>query len=256
MVGSTESALDVIRTCRAIRRYTTEDVSDRDVADLIDAGIRAPSGGNAQNWRFIVVRDHAVKAALAAEVRRGTRWKITVDQQRIAAMRQANELGSEDEERFERGLAAFRHLADHYEETPVLICVCALTDQSTRRATGTLISIRSAIREYGVVGTLRFAAAGRRNIEQGLWAAAYPAVQNILLAARAKGLGAVLTTPHLLAPPRRIESILGLPKRVKLAAIIPVGHPRGRFGPVARAPIGRFVFEDRFGQEWVSAGRA
>ncbi len=255
MGASTESALEVIRTCRAMRRYTTEDVSRQDVYDLIDAGIRAPSGSNAQNWRFIVVRDMTVKKALASEVRKGTRWKINVDERRIAAMRKANELSSVDAERFERGAAAFRHLADHYEDTPVLICVCAVMDEATRRSTATLASIRTAIHEYGIVGTLKFAAAGRKIMEQSMWAAAYPAVQNILLAARAKGLGAVLTAPHFLAPPGRIERILDLPRGVKLAAIIPVGHPSGRFGPVTRAPIDRFVYEDRYGKELIPAVR-
>ena len=61
--------------------------------------------------------------------------------------------------------------------------------------------MRRALEEFGVLGTLRFAVYGSRISDQAMWAAGYPAVQNILLAARAKGLGALLTAPHFLNPP-------------------------------------------------------
>jgi nitroreductase len=60
------------------------------------------------------------------------------------------------------------------------------------------------------------------------------------------GLGAVLTTPQLLGPPRRFEKILGLPNGVDLAAVVPIGYPKGKFGPVRRMPPR--VFKDRYGQ--------
>jgi nitroreductase len=213
----------------------------------VDAAIRAPSGGNAQSWRFIVVRDSEVKRRLAKEVRKGTGWKITVDERRIEAARRAGDITGEEEARARRGLAVFEALGKHFEQIPVLICVCVEPDLSTKAASASWPSVRRALREYGVVGMFRFVAAGSRLAEQGMWASGYPAVQNLLLAARAKGLGAVLTAPHLLGPPGRFERILELPKGVGLAAIIPIGYPKGRFGPVRRRPVEEFMFRDRYG---------
>jgi nitroreductase len=244
---SEESIFEVMYTCRAIRSYTSEDVPEATVLELIDAAIRAPSGGNAQNWRFVVVRDPEVKRELGDEVRKRTGWKATVDSMRIEMARREGLLSEEDEERARSSLATFSQFGDRFEEVPVLICVCVEPDTSTGRAVVSRASIRRALAEFGVLGTLRLAVSGSRISDQAMWASGYPAVQNILLAARAKGLGALLTTPHLLGPPGRVERILGLPKGVKLAAIIPVGHPRGRFGPVRRRPVEGFVFRDHYG---------
>ncbi len=245
--GSDGSVFDIMYTCRAMRRFTPQEVPEGLVVELLDAAIRAPSGGDAQNWRFVVVRDPGVKRELGAEVRKGTRWKITVDDLRIKARHRAGEIDQEADARFRRGLAAFNELGERFERIPVLICVCVEPDVSTKRAAASWPSIRSALREYGALGTLRFVAAGSGLSEQALWATGYPAVQNILLAARAKGLGAVLTAPHLLGPPGRFERILSLPRGVGVAAIIPIGHPEGRFGPVRRRPVEDFIYRDSYG---------
>ena len=244
-----ESVFDVMYTCRAMRRFANQDVPDSTVLELLDAAIRAPSGGNAQNWRFIMIRDRGVKRALGEEVRKRTRWKSTVDDLRIRAGRRTGILsGPEEEARARRGLNAFIAFGESFEEIPVLICVCVEPDKSTGRAAGSWPAIQSAIREFGFLGTLRFLGSGSRLAEQGMWATGYPAVQNILLAARAKGLAALLTTPHILGPPGRVERILGLPKGVGLAAIIPIGYPKGRFGPVRRRPVEEFVYRDTYGE--------
>ena len=75
----------------------------------------------------------------------------------------------------------------------------------------------------------------------------YPAVQNMLLAARALGLGATLTTLHLVFE-KEAEAALGLPSNVHSYALLPIGYPMGRFGPVRRVPLADVVFEDRWGQ--------
>jgi nitroreductase len=73
----------------------------------------------------------------------------------------------------------------------------------------------------------------------------YPAVQNLLLAARAHGLGANITIWHI---PREddVKAILGIPKHVHTYALIPVGYPRGRFGPVRRRPVADVIHRDRW----------
>jgi nitroreductase len=75
----------------------------------------------------------------------------------------------------------------------------------------------------------------------------YPAVQNMLLAARALGLGATLTTLYLQFE-KEAEAPLGLPPNVHSYALSPIGYPMGRFGPVRRVPLAEVVFEDRWGQ--------
>ena len=83
------------------------------------------------------------------------------------------------------------------------------------------------------------------------WAGAsiYPAVQNMLLAARALGLGATLTTRHLLYE-AETEAALGLPPGVHSYAILPIGYPMGHFGPVGRGKLEEIVFQDRWGQSY------
>jgi nitroreductase len=77
----------------------------------------------------------------------------------------------------------------------------------------------------------------------------YPAVQNMLLAARALGLGATLTTLYLNFE-KEVEAVLGLPPDVHSYALLPIGYPMGRFGPVRRVPIADVVYEDQWGQPY------
>jgi nitroreductase len=81
--------------------------------------------------------------------------------------------------------------------------------------------------------------------EQFTWSALYPAAQNILLAARALGLGTVFTTMHMTAEPT-VREVLGIPDHIKIAAMIPVGWPEGNFGPVNRRPVEDFVHRNRW----------
>jgi nitroreductase len=80
-------------------------------------------------------------------------------------------------------------------------------------------------------------------------ASIYPAVQNMLLAARALGLGATLTTRHLLYE-KETEAALGLPPGVHSYAILPIGYPMGNFGPVGRGPLKEIVYQDHWGQPY------
>ena len=81
--------------------------------------------------------------------------------------------------------------------------------------------------------------------EQFTWSALYPAAQNILLAARALGLGTTFTTMHMTAEPT-VREVLGLPDEIKIAAMIPMGWPDAKFGPVTRRPLADFVHRNRW----------
>jgi nitroreductase len=81
-------------------------------------------------------------------------------------------------------------------------------------------------------------------------ASIYPAVQNMLLAARALGLGSTLTTRHMVHGVE-VDDIFGLPADVKSFAILPIGYPEGRFGPVSRQPLDRFAYREAWGRPFV-----
>ena len=120
-------------------------------------------------------------------------------------------------ERYARQHAAVQYLTDHFHEAPVWIVACI---------------------EDGSAQPTRWSGAS-----------IYPAVQNMLLAARALGLGSTLTTRHLLHE-REAEEALGLPPGVHSYAILPIGYPLGRFGPVGRGELGEIVFLDRWGEPY------
>ena len=82
-------------------------------------------------------------------------------------------------------------------------------------------------------------------------ASIYPAVQNMLLAARALGLGSTLTTRHMVYG-GEVDAIFGLPEGVKSFAILPIGYPEGRFGPVSRGPLDEFAHRESWGRPFVT----
>jgi nitroreductase len=118
-------------------------------------------------------------------------------------------------DRFLRFLDAAEYLAAHIHEAPVWI-VPYLEGGTPSRTSGSSI---------------------------------YPAVQNMLLAARALGLGATLTTLYLQFE-KEAEAALGLPPNVHSYALLPIGYPIGRFGPVRRVPLADVVYEDQWGQRY------
>jgi nitroreductase len=200
---------EIVGSTRSMRRLKPDPVPDELIRRILDAAICAPSGGNMQRWRFIVVKDPAVKNAVAGYYRRA--WHEQVGPR----YRAAAPAPGMDAAAFQRTMDAAQYLADHLHEAPVWIVACLDTGA---------------------------AAPGRT-----AGASIYPAVQNMLLAARGLGLGATLTTLYL-AFEKEVEAALGLPEGVHSYALLPIGYPRGRFGPVRRAALGDVVYRDRWGQ--------
>jgi nitroreductase len=85
--------------------------------------------------------------------------------------------------------------------------------------------------------------------EQVRGSSIYPAVQNIILACRALGLGTVITTNHILYE-GHVRQILGLPDDVFTFALMPIGYPLGKYGPLSRRPVSEVAFADRWGEPW------
>jgi nitroreductase len=178
------------------------------IRKILEAGT-APSGGNMQRWRFLVIRDPEIKKSVGAYYKRA--W----DEVASPRYRAGEPAPGTNPERFSRMLDAAQYLADHIHEAPVWIVPCMQGANPTRTAGSSI----------------------------------YPAVQNMLLAARALGLGATLTTLYLNFE-KEVEAALGLPPDVHSYALIPIGYPMGRFGPVRRAPLADVIYGDKWGQPY------
>ena len=220
---------EAIHTARAIRRLTDEPVPEALITRVLDAAIRAPTGGNAQNWFFLVVRDAARRQALGAVYRKASDEvsAIYAARGRPAHMTEA---------KFQRFIAAGAYLWDHLGDAPVLLVPCL------------------ARREMPPRDALPKAVADRYEVhlayqEQIRGASIYPAVQNIVLACRGLGLGTVITTNHILYEDD-VRAVLGIPADIATFALMPVGFPRGNYGPVVRRPLSDVVFADHWGNRW------
>jgi nitroreductase len=202
---------DIIHTTRAMRRLKPDPVPDDLVRKILEAGVAAANGGNYQRWRFLVIKDTAVKKAVQLWYKKafdevvGPRYASSPPPPGISA------------EKYARQHHAVEHLTEHFHEAPVWIVACLDEGKNTPSRTS--------------------------------GASIYPAVQNMLLAARALGLGSTLTTRHLLYA-KEAEAALGLPEGVHSYAILPIGWPMGKFGPVGRTRLEDVVFNERWGQPY------
>jgi len=200
---------EVIETQRSIRRLKPDPVDDALVIRLIELALKAPTGSNAQNWEFVVVKDRAVKERLARLNRAAFRIYGGIG-------RRANR----DRPAMLRILDAVTWQAEHFAETPVVIVACL-------RGMRLPFPPLAASSYYGSI---------------------YPSVQNLLLSARAAGLGAgVITLP--LWSTFLARRALGLPYNVTPCAVVPLGWPRGRYGPTTRRPAGEVIHVDRYGNQ-------
>jgi nitroreductase len=201
---------EIMQTTRAMRRLKPDPVPDALIVKILEAGSCAANGGNTQRWRFLVVKDPAIKKAVQVFYKRafdkvvGPRYAKSAPPPGVTA------------ERYARQHAAVEYLTEHYHEAPVWIVACIEDAAQPNRWAGASI---------------------------------YPAVQNMLLAARALGLGSTLTTRHLLYE-AEAEAALGLPPGVHSYAILPIGYPMGNFGPVGRGKLAEIVYQDRWGEPY------
>jgi nitroreductase len=235
--GSEERIFDVLYQCRAMRRLRTDAVPEDVLVQLVDAALQAPSGSNAQNWIFVIVR--------APEQKRRVQvlWQRTWDFY-LATFARAPQRPGEDPAARERMLRAGTYMVEHLHEIPAIVFVGVKRDEALAQILSSPGTIVAAVRLLGPLTTVRFVTGASRTTGMADGATAYPAVQNLLLAARALGLGAVLTTPHFFVP-GEFEALLGMPRSMTLAAAIPVGYPKGRFGPVSRPAAPRVIAWDR-----------
>jgi nitroreductase len=202
-------------TQRAVRRLLPDPVDDVLVLKCIELALRAPTGNDGQNWEFIVVQDARVKEKLAQRYRQA--WKV----QRDVVLRHV----AAQDESMAKIVRSIQWQIDHFTEIPVLVVAC----------------LRLGARD-GRLPVVRMPHVA----ESAYWGSIYPSVQNLLLAARAMGLGASLITLPLWSQ-TSARAILGLPRSLTPCCIVPLGWPRGRYGPTTRKPVEQVVHRDAFG---------
>lgn len=202
--------LEGLATTRAIRRYRDEPVTDDQLQQILFAATRAPSGSNRQPFRFIVLRDSPVARDAKSLVADAAR-KAWAHKRRRDGYDQGS--GSEADSPKARMARTMEHYVEHLAEVPVLVLAC-------------LVRYRDPTPTEG--------------------ASVYPACQNLLLAARAVGLGGVLTHWHAMVEDD-LRRLLDIPDDAFLAATITLGRPAGGHGPVRRRPLAELVYEDAWG---------
>jgi len=203
---------ETMYTARALRRFKPDPIPEDVLFQLFDAAIRAPSGQNAQDWRFVVIRDAAVKAQMQ-------QWSQTPWQRYIARYAERPEAIDELPRSQRLSLRSVEHLVHHLGECPAVVAVLGLK--------------------------------GRHGTPGG---SAFPAVQNLLLAARALGLGgSVFNFP--LSHEIELRELLRIPDTNQIYCLLPIGYPTDRQGPVRRKPVTEVVYLDTFAAPWPFAAQ-
>jgi nitroreductase len=201
---------EALYTTRAMRRVRPDPIPPDVQARILDAAIRAPSGGNTQGWRFLLVDDPAVKAQLGPLYRDAIRqlWQ-TAYAERIERARSAPD--SQDNAALLRVVSSAQHLADHFEEVPLYLLGFSRGDPSG--------------------GSI------------------FPAIWSAQLAARAEGVGSALTSVLGIFHGPEAMQILGVPegKGWVMACCVSFGYPTGRWGVAARRPAHEVAFRNRWG---------
>ena len=216
---------EIMYSAGSIRRLRSDPVPDEIITKILDAAIRAPSGSNAQSWVFIVVKEARTRAQLGAVYRKASDilTKLYAGAPRPPHM---------DERKYQRFMQAVMHLFEHMGEAPVLLVPCLKASMWTD-ASNLPADVKA-----------RMASAARI-----AGSSIYPAIQNVILACRAFGLGTVLTTIHAFFE-EEVRGILQLPADVQTYALMPIGYPQGHHYPVKRKAVREVACLDHYGNPW------
>ena len=212
---------DGLMTTRAMRRFTDEPVGEADVWACLAAAVQAPSGGNIQPYQFLVVTDPDRR-------------------------RQVAEIYLKAWERYAPAVAAITPPAKTEEAGRQHARNVAVSDELARRLAGVPVHILVLMPKISMVVN---DAEGAMDVGP-TYASVYPAVENLILAARARGLGTVLTTVYRIYEDE-IRAVCDIPDRYEVVALLPLGHPRGKWGVAARRPVASLTSWNRFGERRV-----
>jgi len=221
--------LEAIHTARAVRRFRPDPVPEAVITEILDAAIRAPSAGNSQNWVFLVVQDAEQRRKLGLLYRKAS----DIASAMYAARGRPPHL---TEEQFRRLMSSGSFLWDHLADAPVILVPCQ-TQPKIPPPDALPPDVRARHLEE------------QRYVERIRGASIYPAVQNVILACRAFGLGTTITTNHIRCEDE-VKAVLGVPDDVQTFALMPIGYPLDSFGPVVRRPVAEVVYAERWARRW------
>ncbi|MDG1410970.1 MAG: nitroreductase family protein [Acidimicrobiales bacterium] len=202
--------LDAIATTRSIRRYLDEPVPDDVLRDICFAASRAPSGSNRQNFRMIVLTD-GPDAAAAKQLVASAAHELWAAKRRTDGYESGS--GIDDKSPKARMARSMDAYIENLPTVPALIFPCLIRHRAPTPTEG---------------------------------ASVYPAMQNLLLAARARGYGGVVTMWHMAAE-KQLTELLEIPEGVFVAATVTLGKPAGAHGPVRRQPLAHFIYDGTWG---------
>jgi len=204
------SVLDAIATTRSIRRYLDEPVPEDVLRDICFAASRAPTGSNRQNFRMIVLTEGAEATAAKQLVARAAQG-LWAEKRRNDGYETGS--GVDDDSPKARMARSMDTYIENLPTVPALIFPCLIRHRAPTPTEG---------------------------------ASVYPAMQNLLLAARARGYGGVVTMWHM-AVEDELTTLLDIPEGVFVAATVTLGKPVGNHGPVRRQPLAHFVYDGKWG---------
>jgi nitroreductase len=209
-VCTTVDIFEALYTTRAMRRVRPDPIPADAQARILDAAIRAPSGGNTQGWRFLLVDDPGVKARLGPLYRESIAQLWTTTYQARLEAAQASP-GSPNSAETLRMVRSAQHLADHFEDVPLFLFAFTRNDRSG--------------------GSI------------------FPAVWSAMLAARGLGIGSALTTVLGASRGAETMAVLGVPaeKGWVNACCVSFGYPTGSWGTAARRPVHEVTYRNRWG---------
>lgn len=202
---------------RSMRRLKPDSIPPEVLDKILTAGTQAPSGQNTQPWAFLAIQDPDTKKYIQERYHRGI-------VERFGDL-SGDQFDADTTEN--RTIKSALHLAEKMHEAPLLLMVCGKRDWPYQMTAENRVG--KAPPNYGAI---------------------YPCVQNILLACRALGLGASLTTTHRLFE-AEIAKELGVPDDFGLVVLIPIGYPTGKFGPISRTPASELTHYDHWGNQTV-----
>jgi nitroreductase len=201
---------EALYTTRAMRRVRPDPIPDAVQARILDAAVRAPSGGNSQNWRFLLIDDPGIKGKLGPLYRDaiGTLWE-SFYRERLEHARSAPD--DPESASLLRVQASAQHLADHFEDVPLFLIAFTRGDDSG--------------------GSI------------------FPAVWSAQLAARAEGVGSALTSVLGAFHGKQSVEILGVPPGSgwTMACLVSFGYPTGRWGVAPRRPVHEVAYRNSWG---------
>jgi len=206
---------DIMFSLRSMRKLKTDPIPQDVLDKILAAGTQAPSGQNTQPWAFVAIQDPETKKFVQEKYDAGIKERFGKFPEGAFA----------EDTTDNRTTKAAIHLSENMHEVPLLLMVCGKRDWP-----------------YQILPENR---TGKAPPNYG---AVYPCVQNILLACRAMGLGASLTTTHRLHE-AEIAERLGVPDEYGLVVLIPIGYPKGKFGPISRTPAAELTHYDSWGNQ-------